>query len=284
MPDSKPTPSLNLTWTTLRQAGVTFGYVVLGMLLTVATALAALYLTQPMQSVVYDLFYLRVGPSEATETAILVHFLTAGLAGLGVSLTVGDFLGDGTSNRAPLGKAVAGLAALVVVFLALAAVGLAAFLTAILVLSLGFVGVPLALRYRYGVESGGVPAFLGGVPVVVLLLLLAGFGIGWGWGYVMTAREMPDAAVDGTVTDFEDAPEVRADLFDADNCETTSDGRRECLLSLRGYEHERRAARFMAQHGVQCPYQNSPSPGRSESFLAQVDGTYYRISCSPHGD
>ena len=88
---------------------------------------------------IYELFYLQVGPSEATETAILTYFIVGGIVGLA---------------------------------------GLAAFLTALLVLAIGLVGVPLALRFRCGVRSGGVPAFVGGIPVIVPLLLVAGFGLG----------------------------------------------------------------------------------------------------------
>ena len=145
----------------------------------------------------YDLFYLRVGPSEATETAILVHFLTSGIIGLSVPMVIGDSLSDRGANLPTLAWGIATLLALLLVFLVVALAGLAAFLTALIVLAIGLIGVPLVLRYRAGMRSGGVPAFVGGIPVIIFLLLLAGFGLGWGWGYVMTAQEVPASSVNG---------------------------------------------------------------------------------------
>jgi len=268
----------------LRRIGTTAGYTLVGVAVSVVVALGTLYATQPLQQVVYDLFYLRVGPSEATETAILAHFLTASLVALTAALVVGEYLSDRGRNHVALGKAVIGMVGLLVLFFCLGLLGLAASLTALLVLAVALVGVPVALRFHYQVRSGGVPAFLGGAPVVVFLLLLAGIGVGWGWGYVMTATEVPESSVDGPVANVSDAPAVEADLFDADNCETNATGRRECLLSLRGYDHERQAVRFMARHGVRCPHQGAVSPNATDSFVARSDGTYYRIRCSPHGD
>jgi hypothetical protein len=136
----------------------------------------------------------------------------------------------------------------------------------------------------YLVRYGFVVPFAGGAPVVVLLLLLAGFGLGWGWGYVVTAREVPAAAVNETPVDFEDAPAVEHDLFDAENCETDAEGRRVCHLLLRGYERERVAARLLARHGVKCPYQSARSSARSGALVAEHGGSYFRVTCSPHGD
>jgi predicted MFS family arabinose efflux permease len=139
-----------------------------------------LYVFQPIQTVIYDLVYLWVGPSEATETAILTHFVTVGILGFSVAMLLGDYLSDRLAHREQILKATGGLVGLIVVFLGIALSGYAAFLTALLVLVVGFLGVPLLLRYRYDVRSGSVPAFLGGIPVLVLFLLLVGFGLGWG--------------------------------------------------------------------------------------------------------
>ncbi|MFB6295018.1 MAG: hypothetical protein ABEI97_04615 [Candidatus Nanohaloarchaea archaeon] len=99
----------------------------------------------------------------------------------------------------------------------------------------------------------------------------------------MTAQEIPTSAVNGSATaSFNDVPQVRDDLF-AGDCSTGTNDRQVCRLYLRGYEHEAKAARFMARHGVRCPYQNAQT-GRSDSFIATYNGSYYRVTCSPHGD
>ncbi len=271
------------TTAVLKRAGTTLGYGLVGFAGTAVVALFVLNFTLGVQRVVYDLFYLQVGPSEATETAILTHFLLSAVLALSVATTVGDLLGDRGENRRALGVAIAGMVGAVAVFLVVALAGLAAFLTALLVLAAMLLAVPLGLRYRYGVRSGAIPAFVGGAPVVVLLLLLAGFGVGWGWGYVVVAEEVPASSVNGSAADFDEAPQVRDDLLVDGDCETTADERRECHLSLRGYEHELAAVRFMARNGVRCPYQNGGSE-RNGSFVAEHDGRYYRVTCSPHGD
>lgn len=142
--------------------------------------------------------------------------------------------------------------------------------------------MPVLLRYRLCVRSGALPAFVGGIPVLILLLLAAGFGLGWGWDYAVTAQEVPAGTVNGSVATFDTAPAFAEDLF-AD-CETDTDGRQVCRLFLRGYDHERSTAQFMARHGVRCPYQNVQSRGRYNSFIARHDGAYYRVTCSPYGD
>lgn len=274
---------MDVSTPTLERIGTTVGYLVLGVVGTAAVALSVLYTLQPVQPVIYESFYLRVGPSEATETAILAHFVVAGVVALGVVMLAGDVLSDRLRHRPALAKGIGVMVLLLVAFLVASLAGLAAFLTALLVVALTVLAVPVLLRYRYGVRSGGVTAFVGGVPVVVVLLLLAGFGLGWGWGYVMTAREVPAATVnESAAADFDAAPQIRDDLFAAD-CSTNPDDRRVCHLYLRGYEHEKRAARFMAHHGVRCPYQNTRS-GRSDSFVARTNGSYYRVTCTPHGD
>lgn len=274
---------MGISQTTLKRAGRLIGYFVMGLVGTAAIVLGLLYVFQSIQTVIYDLVYLWVGPSEATETAVLTHFVTVGVMGLSVAMPLGDYLSDRLANRVRILKAIGGLVGLIVVFLGIALGGYAAFLTALLVLVVAFFGVPVLLRYRYDVRSGSVPAFLGGIPILVLLLV--GFGLGWGWGYVVTAQEVPASAVDeSAAVTFDDVPEVRDDLFAPDNCEAGTDDRRVCRLSLRGYEHETAAARFMARHGVRCPYQNARAPASPETFVARHDGTYYRISCAAHGD
>jgi hypothetical protein len=273
---------MDLSTPRLNRARTTLGYGVLGVLVTATVALVVLNLATPVQAVVYDLFYLRLGPSGATEVAILAHFLTGGVVALGVTMLSADYLSDRGTNLRAVGAGFAAMLALVLAFLVVALAGLAAFLTTLIVLAVAFFGIPLALRYRFGVRSGAVPAFVGGIPVIVVLLFLAGFGLGWGWGYIVTAEEVPESSVDGPGADFDEVPEVRDDLFSGD-CETTTEDRRRCYLQLRGYEHERTATRFMSQHGVRCPYQNTYS-GQENAFIAEYDESHYRVSCSPHGD
>lgn len=262
--------------------GRAFAYGVLGFVGTAVVAVGLLNATGVVQRVVYDLLYWWLGPSEATETAILVNFLLVVAVGISVPMLLGDYLSDRLANRVAFGYAAAALLGAVIVFLLVALLHLAAFLTALVVLGVVLVAVPLALRYRFGVRSGGVPAFVGGVPVLFALLLVTGFGLGWGWGYVVTAEEVPASSVDGTPPDFAGAPAVAADLFDEANCAVV-DGARTCRLSLRGYEHETAAARFLANNGVRCPYLNAATDTADGAVLAH-EGTYYRVTCSPHGD
>lgn len=266
----------------LEQAGRTLGYGAFGVGVTAIVALVVLNLTDSGQAGVYDRVYLHLGPSGATEVAILAHFLAAGMIALGVTMVAADYLSDRGANIHAVGVVFAAMLALVVGFLVVAVSGLAAFLTVLLVLAVAFLGVPLWLRYRSGVRSGAVPAFVGGIPVIVLLLFLAGFGLGWGWGYVVVAEEIPESSVDGPVADMGEMPEVRDDLF-AGDCESSGEDRRQCHLQLRGYEHEVTAAQFMERQGVRCPYQTTYS-GEEDAFIADDDGTYYRVTCSPHGD
>lgn len=274
---------MHVSTPSLERIGTVVAYVLVGVIGTAAVALGVLYTLQPIQRVIYNLLYLQVGPSDATRAAILTHVLVAGFVGISAVLLAGDYLSDRLGHRTELATGIAVLLGLILVFLIVSLAGLAAFLTALLVLAVAILAVPLLLRYRHGVRSGGVTAFTGGIPVLVLLLLVTGFGLGWGWGYIMTAQEVPPSAVNGTaIADFADVPEIREDLFAAD-CSTETEDRRVCRLYLRGYEHEVRAARFMARHGVRCPYQNAQS-GPSESFIARDDGSYYRVTCSPHGD
>lgn len=270
---------------TLRLIGRAPAFLLLGVIGTGGVALVLLNVTQPVQEMIYHTVYLQVGPSEATETAILTHFIGVGVAAISVPMLVGDYLSDRLAHRVAFTKGVAAMLGLLLVFLVVALAGLAAFLTAIIVLAGSFVAVPLLLRYRYGVRSGGIHAFVGGIPVLILFLLAVGFGPGWGWGYVMTAQEVPASSVNGTAAaDFDDVPAVRDDLFVSGDCETDTEGRRVCRLYLHGYEHERAAAQFMARHAVRCPYQNAQTAGGSNTFLARHDGQYYRVTCSPHGD
>jgi hypothetical protein len=266
---------------TLERVARVAGYLLVGALVTAVAALVALYASTGGQRPVYDLLYGHVGPSEATEAAVLAQFLLASFLAVGTSLLVGDAISDRGGHAPVLLWAVGGMVATVVLFLAASLVGLAAFPVALVVVVLVLVAVPLTL-YRDGVRSGGLHAFVGGVPVVALLLLLAGVGLGWGGGHVVVARELPADATVSPTPAFEDAPEVREDLFAADNCETDTDGRGRCLLLLRGYEHELAAVRALAAHGVRCPHRTAT--GGSGSVVVEHDGRPYRVTCAAYGD
>jgi len=274
---------MDLATPSVKRVRTTLGYGVLGTVGTALTAFALVNFIDPVQPVIYDLFYLRVGPSEATETAILAHFLLATLIALSLTIVAGDLLSDRGTNLPTLAWAIAALLSLIVLFLVVALAGIATFLTALLVLAIGLIGIPLTLRYRSEVRSGALPAFIGGIPVIILLLFLAGFGIGWGWGYIVTAEEVSPASVNETeAVTLDEIPEVRDDLFTGE-CETTTENRRQCMLQLRGYDHEVTATRFLAQHGVRCPYRNTDT-GENDTVIAEHNDTYYRLTCSPHGD
>lgn len=267
---------------TLEGVTRTVAYLALGLVGTLAVALALMRSTVFVQSLLYELLYLRLGPSEATEAAVLLHFLGICVVAAAVPLFVADYLSSDLANRDALLSALAALVGLLVVFLVVALLGFAAAPVAFLLLLLVLLAIPLLLRYRFDVESGAVPAFVGGIPVLVLLVLLVAFGLGWGWGYVVSAHEVPDDAVQGEpVGDLSDAPTVESALFAAGNCETDADGFQACYLSLRGFEHERAAVRSLDDLGVRCPYQGTPDGG---TVVLQHDGRYYEVRCAPHGD
>lgn len=273
----------DVTVETVRWLGWLALYGLLGVVGTAVVALPLLVATQPVQAVVYRLFYGQLGPSEATDVAVLTHVLVAGLVGISLPMLVGDYLSDRLANRDAFGAAVALLGALLLAFLVASLAHLAAVLTALVVLAVAAVAVPVVLRYGYGVRSGGVPAFVGGIPVLVVLLLVTGFGLGWGWGYYVTATAVTGEDVTPTM-DFEEVPRIRTDLFEGSECSTDGAGRETCRLQLRGYEHEGRAARFLARHGVHCPYQNAVAGDAGGSAVASYDGSLYRVRCVPHGD
>lgn len=119
---------------TLRHVGRLIAYGLLGLIGTAGVMLLVLNVRQPVQAVLYRAMYLQVGPSEATETAILAQFLAAGLIGISVPKLIGDYLSDGLEHRRALGVGVGVIAGLFVGFLAITFAGLAAFLTAFIIL------------------------------------------------------------------------------------------------------------------------------------------------------
>lgn len=266
-----------------RRVAVVAGYVLLGAVLTAALGLAALFVLTGIQPLLYDALYLTLGPSGATGFAIFGHFALAGAVAVVLAGLAGHALSDRTDHLREVGIALAAVFVLLVLFVG-ASLADVAFLGGVLLWVVAIaVAVPALLWFHFDLRTGALPAFLGGVPVIVLMLLLAGVGVGWGWGYVVTAQEVPGGDVgDEPVTTLEDAPEVREDLFADRNCEAAADGLERCRLMLRGYIREEATARALASHGVRCPYGGTSRD--SGSFLARHDDGFYRITCQAYGD
>lgn len=267
---------------TFRRLGLTLAYLLLGAVGTAAVGLGALFALGGLQPVLYHAAYATLGPSTATEFALLLHVVLSAAVGLAATALTAEYASRRGENAPAFARATGVLAALVLGLAAVIMAGVDPFGAALAWVVAVAGALPVLLWVREGVRSGGVAAVVGGVPVLVALLLLAGVGVGWGWGFVMTAHEVPAAEAGGDVASFESAPEVRDDLLADRNCETDADGDRRCLLQLRGYIRERQAARFLERHGVRCPFRG---PGEDAgSFVAKHDGTFYRVSCSAHGD
>jgi hypothetical protein len=283
---------MDLSDLTLETVARTAGHLLGGTVGTLVVGLGLLRVLQPLQAPVFDAFYLAVGPWTAEVTATVLVFVLAGSLALGLPTLLSVAVRAGTDDLQPLVVGLAGLVGVLVVGVAASAlVGLEEFLAAVVALVVVAVAVPVGL-YRFDTWPDGVAAYVGGLPVVFLLLAALAFGLGWGGGYYVVAEEVPAEEVDtSAAAEFSEAPELRDDLLDPSrddvyaNCEE-EDGRRTCRLSLRGYDDEAAAARFLDSHGVRCPYRNAPSretPG-DQSFVAEADGTYYRVSCESYGD
>lgn len=267
---------------TMRGAATTLAYLVVGALGTAAAGLGVLYALRGLQPLLYHVAYPALGPSTATEFAILLHVVVAGAIGIAAVAIGVEYASHRGQNARAFAHAIGVIAGLVLALAAATLAGLDPFGGAVAWVVAVALAVPLLLWVREGVGSGGAVAYVGGVPVLVLLLLLAGVGVGWGWGFVMTAHEIPAGEVGGDVAAFESAPEVRDDLLADRNCEVGADGHRQCLLQLRGYIREREAAQFLDRHGVRCPFRGSAED--AGSFVAEHGETYYRVSCASHGD
>jgi hypothetical protein len=266
----------------LTDAATVGAYLLFGVVGTIIAALAAINALQSVQPVVYDAFYLQLGPWSATTAATTVHFGFAGVLAIGVPVVVAELVGGDRVRLVGAGL-LAVTVALLLVLLGAAALDAHGFLTVVLAYALLVVGALAGLRH-FGASTGASATFVGGVPVLALLLVLLAFGLGWGGGYDVVAEPVPASSVDEPATTFEDAPDVREDLFSEAACDP-EDG--VCRLPLRGYEHEAQAARALDRQGVRCPLVNAPASDRWDrdaSFVAEHDGQHYRISCQAYGD
>lgn len=274
---------------TLERVARTVAHLLFGAAATAVLGIALLRGAQPLQLLVYDALYLPVGPWTATVTATVVGFTVVIAVAASVPTLLAEYVRSRGEHAADVGARLAGTLLVVLVFLVASAfLGVVSFLAAI-VGATGFVVVALAELRRRG-ASAGLATFAGAVPVLVLALLVLGFGLGWGGGYDVVAREVPADSVHQVVS-FDEAPTVRDDLLSPDGdgvyarCNERG-GRRVCRLPLRGYDHEARAGRFLARHGVRCAYLNAPGSGgaANRSFVAVADGTAYRVTCVTYGD
>jgi hypothetical protein len=283
---------MDLSDITLETVARTAGHLLGGTVGTLVVGLGLLRVLQPLQTPVFDAFYLQVGPWTAEVTATVLVFVLAGSLALALPTLLSVAVRTGTDDLQPLVVGLAVLVGVLVVGIATwSLAGLEVVLAAVLALVVVAVAVPAGL-YRVGTWPDGVAAYVGGLPVLVLLLAALAFGLGWGGGYYVVAEEVPAEDVDtSAAAAFSEAPELRDALLDPSqediyaNC-AQDEGRRTCRLDLRGYDDEATAARFLDSHGVRCPYRNAPSretPG-DESFVAEADGTYYRVTCETYGD
>jgi hypothetical protein len=266
----------------LTEAATLAAFLLFGVAGTIIAALAALTALQSVQPVVYDSFYLRLGPWSATTAATIVHFGLAGALAVGVPVVVAELV-DGDRVRLVGAGLVVVTVALLLFLLGAAALDAQGLLIVLLVYVLLVVGSLAGLRH-VGASTGASATFVGGVPVLALLLVVLAFGLGWGGGYDVVAEPVSASSVDEPATTFEDAPDVREDLFSEDACDP-EDG--VCRLPLRGYEHEAQAARVLDSNGVRCPLVNAPASerwDRDASVVAEHDGQYYRIYCQAYGD
>lgn len=285
---------MNTTGSTLERVARTVALLLFGAAGTAGVAVALLAVTQPLRVRIYDALYLAVGPWTATTAATVLAFTFASLAAVCVPTLVAAYARSRFEHLRSLGAVLAGALLLAVLILLVTAyAGVVGFLPAIVAVAAFVVAVPVG-SLVLGAWHDGLAAFAGGIPVLVLLLFLLGFGLGWGGGYDVVATELPPSTVEGSAdATFDDAPALRDALLTPDGddvyatCERDDDDRRTCRLSLRGYDDEAAAARFLDRHGVRCPFldgRGATEGSKNRSFVAEEDGAYYRVTCVAYGD
>ena len=267
---------------TFGSVGRTATYLFLGAIGTAIASIALTPIVVPLQQAAYGSFYAQIGPWRATEAAVLLSGAVVGLlAMVGPTLAV-LFLRDDPAVAVPVLVAFGaafGVSTFVMMFGAL--LGLLGFPVAVFLLVI-VASLLSVVLYWLEVDARVTTTFVGGVPVFVLLLVLLAAGLGWGGGYDLVAEER--LAANDSAIDFSEAPEVRDDLFRADNREGGDGDPVTYRLSLRGYDNESSAARFLADHGVRCPYLNANTGQDPGSFVAEHDGIHYRVTCAKYGD
>lgn len=252
------------------------GYGLAGLVGTILGTVVFLFALQPAQPVVYDALYRQLGPWTATSAATALQFAAAGLLAVSLPTLAAEHL-DGGQTESAAAVLAAGVFVLVAALVVAVALGAPPLLATAAADAL-FVATAFVALDRVGVSRAGRTAFVAGAPALALLLVLLAVGLGWGGGYDVVAEPAPDATeVDA---DFADVSELQADLFGSGSCE---DG--VCRLSLRQYEGEATAGRFLDDNGVRCPLVNAPGARDwGGSFVATHDGDRYRVRCEAYGD
>jgi hypothetical protein len=267
---------------TLERVGTGAAYLLAGAVGTAAVAIALTPVVVPLQQAAYASVYAQLGPWRATEAAVILAGAIVGLLAVAVPTLLVTALRGKRAAVVPVLVAFGaafGVSVFVVVFAAV--LGLLGLPTAFAALVVATAAIGTVLYY---LETGirAIATFAGGVPVFALLILVLAVGLGWGGGYDLVATERPDAT--DAAADFEEAPAVRDDLLRAGNREGGDGEPATYRLPLRGYDGESRAARFLDAHGVRCPYLNANAGEEAGSFVAEHDGTYYRVTCVTYGD
>jgi hypothetical protein len=269
---------VNLSDVTTREWRTTAAYLLVGAVGTGVVGVALAPVVQSLQRAAYGSFYLSLGPWRATEAAVLLAGSVVGLLSIGVPTTL---VAAVRGSRASVPPILAGLGALfgvsifLLVFVALLGLFEPPAAMAALVVAVATLGAGL---YRLGTDHRTVATFAGGVPVFALLLVfLAAVPAG---GHALVAEETGDpdpAEANGSLADFGEAPEVGDDLFRSATRE--GDDPASYRLSLREYDRGSSAAQLLDANGVTCPYLGANADEESETFVAEYDGTYYRVRC-----
>lgn len=251
-------------------------YLLAGAIGTGVLGVALAPILPSLRRAAYGSFYLSLGPWRATEAAVLLAGSVAGLVSLGAPTTL---VAAVRGSRASVPPILAGLGALfgvsifLLVFVALLGLFEPPAAIVALVVAVAALGVSL---YRLGTDHRTVATFAGGVPVFALLLVFLATVPGGGHALVAEETGVPDPAeANGSLADFEEAPEVGDDLFRS----ATREGGDPAIyrLSLREYDRGSSVAQLLDANGVRCPFLDAG--GESGAFLAEHDGATYRVRC-----
>lgn len=251
-------------------------YLLAGAIGTGVAGVALAPILASLRRAAYGSFYLSLGPWRATEAAVLLVGAVAGLLSIGVPTTFVAFVRGSRDSVPPILAgfgALFGVSVFLLVFVALLGLFEPPAAMAALVVTLAALGVGL---YHLGTDHRTVATFAGGVPVFALLLVF--LAASPGGGYALVAEET--GATNGSVANFEAAPDVGDDLFVSANREGSDPAT--YRLSLREYDHGASAAQLLDANGVRCP--SLDAGGESDAVLAEYDGTTYRVRCVADGE
>ena len=234
-----------------------------------------------LRAALLDALYGTVGPTAAWQLSTTVWFTAVG----SVAVAVPPLLLAMASAREDRGRVlelVGGFAGLTILAVVLFA---GAGYLGVLEFSLVAVGLLLLLAGHYVVlrSRGGSPeavvVFVGGLTLLLPLVFLFGSAFAAGGSYHVVATAVPTDSVEReNVARFDDVPAVRDALFSRDACDAYGDRERVCRLPLDGSRSAERAVAFLAENGVRCVVPAHARP-RGPSFVAEHDGTRYRVTC-----